>query len=395
LTEPEVLPGGNLLLIGHELVQFVTATSLGSGRWRIARLLRGRYGTERLMTGHRALEPGFVIERTLLSRAGGLDSRSLERWYKAVALGFDAGGVIPERFTNSSGALQSWAPCQVQADRSVAGQITVSWQRRTRFGGEWDVTSAAEAPLNETVERYEVDLKDPASYASYYLIGAPTAAAVRGTRVVTDDRNLALTDAELQAIYPDGLWVAPSTLVNGTFALGTTGWTAESGTLIVRTFPYGGIGASPPGFPEHGLDGSGTAVASQVVDLPPELDLAAGDPVRLAGWLASTQSSGTPTQVTTLALQALDAGGAVLASVDTAFTPVALNTWYNVVTSALVLPDGTARLAIKVTYGAGTPNTVVALPRLNGPRKASQELALELFQVSAQVGRGWGRPAIV
>ena len=121
LTEQEVLAGHNLLLIGRELVQFVTATSLGSGRWRIARLLRGRYGTERLMTGHRAFEPGFVVERSLMSRAGGLDSRNLERWYKAVALGFDAGGVIPERFTNSSGALLPWAPCQVRADRIGRG----------------------------------------------------------------------------------------------------------------------------------------------------------------------------------------------------------------------------------------------------------------------------------
>src|SRR5262249_42710727 len=154
----------NLLLIGRELIQFVTATSLGGGRWRIARLLRGRYGTERLMIDHLPFESGFVIERSLLSRAGGLDSRNLERWYKTVALGFDASGVVPEQFTNTSGALLPWAPCQVQADRSVTGQITLSWQWRTRFGGEWDVTSAAEVPLNEAGESYEIDFKDPASY---------------------------------------------------------------------------------------------------------------------------------------------------------------------------------------------------------------------------------------
>ena len=204
------------------------------------------------MAGHRAFEPGFVVERSLISRAGGLDSRNLERWYKAVALGFDAGGVIPERFTNSSGALLPWAPCQVRADRSVAGQITLSWQRRTRFGGEWDVTSAAEVPLNETEERYEIDLKDPASYATDYLIGAPAAAVVRGTRMVTGTRSLTLTDAELQAIYAEGVWVYPSTIGNGKFlSLSLAGWTTDSGAVATDDAPRGGLGAVGDGvFPD-------------------------------------------------------------------------------------------------------------------------------------------------
>ena len=107
-------------------------------------------------------------------------------------------------------------------------------------------------PLNETEERYEIDLKDPAAYATDYLIGAPAAAAVRGTRTVTGTRSLTLTDAELQAIYPDGLWVHPSTITNGKFlSLSLAGWTTDSGAVNTDDAPRGGLGAVGDGvFPD-------------------------------------------------------------------------------------------------------------------------------------------------
>jgi hypothetical protein len=44
--EDDALQGGtNLALIGDELVQFADAAVIGPGRFRLTRLLRGRYGT--------------------------------------------------------------------------------------------------------------------------------------------------------------------------------------------------------------------------------------------------------------------------------------------------------------------------------------------------------------
>lgn len=56
--------GENLAAIGTEVVQFAVATSLGDGRFRLRRVLRGRAGTE--STVHFKGEPFVLLERAAL-----------------------------------------------------------------------------------------------------------------------------------------------------------------------------------------------------------------------------------------------------------------------------------------------------------------------------------------
>ena len=53
-------------LLGRELIQFGEATSLGGGRFRLSRLLRGRVGTQDAIPGHEANEPFALIDRDAL-----------------------------------------------------------------------------------------------------------------------------------------------------------------------------------------------------------------------------------------------------------------------------------------------------------------------------------------
>jgi hypothetical protein len=53
--------GENLAAIGNEVVQFGEATSLGNGRFRLGRLLRGRAGTTSMT--HSKGEPFVLLER--------------------------------------------------------------------------------------------------------------------------------------------------------------------------------------------------------------------------------------------------------------------------------------------------------------------------------------------
>ena len=67
---------------------------------------------------------------------------------------------------------------------------------------------------------------------------------------------------------------------------------------------------------------SAASQISQILELPPELALAAGDPVRFACWVASTASSGTPAGTVTLTVHALDGSNASLGQASSAaWTP--------------------------------------------------------------------------
>ena len=58
--------GANLALMGGELIQFGDATALGSGRFRLGRLLRGRSGTAAAVSSHAIGEVFCVIETASL-----------------------------------------------------------------------------------------------------------------------------------------------------------------------------------------------------------------------------------------------------------------------------------------------------------------------------------------
>jgi hypothetical protein len=51
------------------------------------------------------------------------------------------------------------APVHLTGSRSGPGDLTLTWQRRTRIGGEWR-NGTGTVPLGETSEAYEVDILD-------------------------------------------------------------------------------------------------------------------------------------------------------------------------------------------------------------------------------------------
>ena len=59
-TMRQLSMGANRAIVGSEIVQFGRVTSLGSGRWRLEHLLRGRGGSESAMASH-TVEEVFVL----------------------------------------------------------------------------------------------------------------------------------------------------------------------------------------------------------------------------------------------------------------------------------------------------------------------------------------------
>jgi hypothetical protein len=155
----DVLNGFNAAVIGNEIIQFRTATLISTGTYRLSGLLRGRLGTEDHITTHTA-DDRFVL---LTAETLGRIPSNQEDWYTPrqyrigpVTAAVDDLTYMDVEFINTARMNRSWAVSHVTGVRDAAGNLTVVWMRRTRLNGEWKDLS--DVPLNETAEKYEIDI---------------------------------------------------------------------------------------------------------------------------------------------------------------------------------------------------------------------------------------------
>ena len=83
------------------------------------------------------------------------DSIGQPRDYRAVTAGADIDSAASQSFTYSAVNLETLSGVHPSGSRS-AGDLTITWQRRTRVGGAW--RDYVDASLGETSEAYEVDI---------------------------------------------------------------------------------------------------------------------------------------------------------------------------------------------------------------------------------------------
>ncbi len=157
----------NAMLIGSELIQFITATLVSTGIYTLSGLLRGCRGTEWAMTGHAA------SERCVLLRAAGLrrvamanNELGLARYYKGVTIGRAVSTATAEQFTDNAVGLKPFAPIDLRAARDTSNNITFTWQRRTRLSTRMIGTLGISVPLGEDSEAYEIDIYSDGTYTT-------------------------------------------------------------------------------------------------------------------------------------------------------------------------------------------------------------------------------------
>ncbi len=144
--------GLNLALVGDELLQFGEAEPLGSNRWRLTRLWRGRRGTEAVIGA------GAVGDRFVLIEAAALATRDavagIGATVSVLATGVgDAAGV--ETAAGLAGAsIVPPSPVNLHAEMLGDGGAVIRWTRRSRAGWRW--LDGVDAPLAEEAERYRV-----------------------------------------------------------------------------------------------------------------------------------------------------------------------------------------------------------------------------------------------
>lgn len=185
----------NLILIGDEVIQFITATLVSPGIYTLSRLLRGCRGTEWAMTGH--VPPGSppVGERAVLLSGSGLRRGSMSsvdlgisKYYKPVTTGRALGTATAEQFTNNAVGLKPFSPFDLRASRDGSNNVTFTWQRRTRLAVRTIGALGISIPLGEDSESYEIDIFASSAYSAVLrtITATTTTASYTAAEQTTD-----------------------------------------------------------------------------------------------------------------------------------------------------------------------------------------------------------------
>jgi len=172
-TEAQVLNGANLCVIGNEILQFATATLIGTLQYRLSNLLRGRRGTEWAIDVHASGEQ-FVLANMGVVRSAGFDSwqHGLDVNLRISSAQVGVSGSNEIDLTLRSYSRKPYSPCDIRGSRDGSNNLTITWKRRSRRRSSGLLASP---PLDESSEAYEVDIMDGASVVRTISSTSPTA----------------------------------------------------------------------------------------------------------------------------------------------------------------------------------------------------------------------------
>lgn len=192
VTREDILNGMNKALIWNsetgeaEVIQFMNAELSPSGTEVIlSNLVRGLRGTEYIADKHVDGEYFILLNEATMQMGLMETSRvSSTAYFKGVSSGQLVSSVQPVSMDVVGRSLMPWAPSRVRRSES-GGDLTVTWNRRTRISGGWNMGSGVETvPLNEDSEYYEFYLingdpeafspNDPTKYHVKKVVTAPS-----------------------------------------------------------------------------------------------------------------------------------------------------------------------------------------------------------------------------
>ncbi|HEU0221456.1 MAG TPA: hypothetical protein VFR34_04495 [Paracoccaceae bacterium] len=157
-----------------EILQFCTATLVSAGAYDLTKLLRGRLGTEHAMGSPVAAGARVVVLTGAIAQIeAALAERGVARFYNWGPSKLNPSDIAWQQatFTTRCVGLMPWSPVHLAGIRNGAGDLAITWIRRTRFGGVW--ADGADVPLNEESERYEVDILDGSAVVRTLAVSSP------------------------------------------------------------------------------------------------------------------------------------------------------------------------------------------------------------------------------
>lgn len=178
----------NLALVGHEVIQFATATLISPGVYELSSLLRGGRGTEWAMTGHVAGEDFVMLSAGLMRINLGTSELGLPQFYKGLTIGRRLSTASTQSFTDTGIGLKPFSPVDLRAFRDVSDNITFTWQRRTRLETRSIGTLGISVPLGEDTESYSLDIYSDNTFATVVrtITAATTTASYSAAEQIAD-----------------------------------------------------------------------------------------------------------------------------------------------------------------------------------------------------------------
>lgn len=157
----------NRMLIGNEVIQFIYATLLSPGVYKLSGLLRGLTGTEWASVGHVASEKCMRLRDTGGVRRIEVQNSDVGREliYLGVTIGRRRSSAANVPFTVAGVGMKPYAPIDIRGARD-AGDLTVSWQRRSRLSARLIGALGMSCPLGEDIEQYKVRVYDDDTFTT-------------------------------------------------------------------------------------------------------------------------------------------------------------------------------------------------------------------------------------
>lgn len=161
VSESQMFGGSNLAAYGRdgrwEIIRFQNAALNPDGSYTLSTFWRGDFGTERYTGTHLEgdqfvlLEPDavqFVPVNVALIGA--------TQTYREVTVGADVDSDDDSSYTYQGVNLECYSPVHARADRDASGNMTITWKRRTRIGGQW--RDLVDVPVGEPTLQFEIDI---------------------------------------------------------------------------------------------------------------------------------------------------------------------------------------------------------------------------------------------
>lgn len=141
-----------------EIIQYTTVTPLGGGKFALTGLYRGRRGSDWACGSHGAGDIFLLLETdTIVPITRPLGDLGGSGYVRAASPFQPLDSVSSQSVTWAGAAEKPYSPVHIEGSRDGSNNLTLTWVRRSRIGGEW-VDGFESVPLGEASEAYQVDI---------------------------------------------------------------------------------------------------------------------------------------------------------------------------------------------------------------------------------------------
>ena len=162
--------GENRVLLGGEVLQFLSAESVSVRRWKLSGLLRGRAGTEFIAAnGHEAGALAVLLDDRLSALDPSLVSSGSGT--RIAAIGRGDSDPVYAGLQNVGLSRLPPNPVHAQINALSNGTWDLCWTRRAR--GQWNWSDATEVPLVEERETYTVSFESSGDLYVTWTVSEP------------------------------------------------------------------------------------------------------------------------------------------------------------------------------------------------------------------------------